>query len=240
MAVAVRLGAVDWITHNGDHLRSGWQKDETTISKETVKNLRLLWKVTLDNQSKSVYSIIGSPLVVQRLITDRGFKELVYVAGSSDNLYAVDADLGKLFWKRHFDYTAEIPQNQNSTFLCPGGLTAGPAMSPRRGGAGGGIASRTMYLATSDGMLHQINAANGEDAVPPLPFMPPNGKPYSLAYLNDVIYTITGQGCGGNLNSVYSIDLGDPAKTVRFWRSGGGGLWGTAGAAIGEDGTIFA
>ena len=57
--------------------------------------------------------------------------------------------------------------------------------------------------------------------------------------MNNVIYTITGQGCGGNPNSVYSLDLGDPAKTVRYWRSGSGGLWGTAGATIGTDGTVL-
>jgi outer membrane protein assembly factor BamB len=71
-------------------------------------------------------------------------------------------------------------------------------------------------------------------------FLPPNGKPYSLAIVNNVVYTITGQGCGGNPNSVYSLDLNDPARTVRYWRSGSGGLWGTAGAAFGSDGTVYA
>jgi outer membrane protein assembly factor BamB len=89
-------------------------------------------------------------------------------------------------------------------------------------------------------MLHEINAANGEDMVPAMKFMPPNGKPYSLSLNGNIIYTITGQGCGGNPNSVYALDLADPAKTVRSWRSGSGGLWGTAGPAIGEDGTVFA
>ena len=94
-------------------------------------------------------------------------------------------------------------------------------------------------MLTGDGNLQQVNINTG-DAAPPVKFLPPNGKPYSLALVDNIIYTITGQGCGGNPNSVYSLDLNDPAKTVRYWRSGSGGLWGTAGPAIGADGTVYA
>lgn len=97
-----------------------------------------------------------------------------------------------------------------------------------------------MYVASSDGMLHEINAASGEDMGTAVKFMPPNGKSYSLVLNDGVIYAITAQGCGGNPNGVYAIDVNDPAKPVRFWPSGSGGLWGLAGAAIGEDGTVYA
>ena len=93
---------------------------------------------------------------------------------------------------------------------------------------------------SGDGDLHAVNINTGDDLAGPMKFLPPNGKPYSLALIDNVIYTITGQGCGGTPNSVYSLDLTDPAKTVRSWRSGSGGLWGTAGPAFGSDGTIYA
>ena len=35
--------SADWLTHSGDPQRSGWQQDETKISKDSVKNLKLLW-----------------------------------------------------------------------------------------------------------------------------------------------------------------------------------------------------
>jgi outer membrane protein assembly factor BamB len=38
---------------------------------------------------------------------------------------------------------------------------------------------------------------------------------------------------------VYSVDLSDPSKTIRTWRSGSGGLWGVAGPAVGLDGTVY-
>jgi hypothetical protein len=247
----IPLRGADWLTHSGDPQRTGWQKDETKISKDSVKNLKLLYSIKLDTKQRSVYSLYG-PLILERAITDRGFKELAFVAGANNDLYAVDADLGKIFWKKHFDWHADTPETEQATFLCPGGLTAWPVLSPApqrgrgpggppaapapaapgtRGAApapqrGGGIFSiRSVFVLTGDGDLHQINVNTGDEIGSAMKFLPPNGKPYSLGLMNNIIYTITGQGCGGTPNSVYSLDLSDPQKTVRYWRSGSGGLW---------------
>jgi len=262
--VVAPLGGADWVTHSGSNQRDGWQRTETKISKDTLKDLKLLWKIKLETKQRSVYSLYG-PLIVERAITDRGFKEIAFVAGANNDLFAVDADLGKLLWQKHFDWRAEIPETEQASFLCPGGLTAWPVLqpppargrgpagppppaargaapaapAPQRGG-GGPFAIRPIYVLSGDGNLHVVNINTGDDLVSPLKFLPPNGKPYSLAFVDNVIYTITGQGCGGTPNSVYSLDLTDPAHTVRYWRSGSGGLWGTAGPAIGSDGTVYA
>jgi outer membrane protein assembly factor BamB len=262
--VVAPLGGADWVTHSGSNQRDGWQRTETKISKDTLKDLKLLWKIKLETKQRSVYSLYG-PLIVERAITDRGFKEIAFVAGANNDLFAVDADLGKLLWEKHFEWHAEIPETEQASFLCPGGLTAWPVLqplpargrgpggppppaargaapappAPQRGG-GGPFAIRPIYVLSGDGDLHAVNINTGDDLMSPLKFLPPNGKPYSLAYVDNVIYTITGQGCGGNPNSVYSLDFNDPSHTVRYWRSGSGGLWGTAGPAIGSDGTIYA
>jgi outer membrane protein assembly factor BamB len=249
LAVA-RLGGSDWLTHSGNNQRDGWQREETKITRETLKDFKLLWKVTVPTKQRSVYSLFG-PLIVERAITDRGFKELAFVATTTNDLVAIDADLGTIFWSRHFDWQADVPESQQATFLCPGGLTAWPVLPSvaGRGRAGRSeapprgnnpLAIRPIFALSGDGYLHQVNINTGGEMVPAIPFLPPNGKPYSLAYHENVIYTITGQGCGGNPNSVYSIDLGDPAKTIHHWRSGSGGLWGVAGPAIGADGTVYA
>jgi hypothetical protein len=270
MLCGAALFGADWLTHSGDPQRTGWQKSETALTKDTVKNIKLLWKMKFDdNQQKALHSLM-EPLIVGRIITDRGFKEVAFVAGSSDLLYTVDADLGTLLWKRRFAYSSDIAPTQNSSWLCPGGLTATPVIPGPpvfgRGGAspaapapvnpvpgaaapnaaaaapparsGGAFAVRNIYTLTSDGLLHQLNLANGEDTAPPAKFLPPNGKPYSLNLVDNVIYTTTGQRCGGNPNGVWSIDLND--KKVSSWSSNGGGLWGLAGAAVGTDGTIYA
>ena len=91
-----------------------------------------------------------------------------------------------------------------------------------------------IYAASWDGRLHQLNAADGEDIVPPAKFMPPNGKPYALSLLKNVIYTHTAQGCGGNPNMVYTYDLA--THKVGSWGPAGGGMWGRSGPAISTKG----
>src|SRR5258707_13261993 len=91
---AASMYGADWLTHSGDPQRTGWQQAESTITKENVKDFQLLWKLPLpDNQQKALHSLM-EPLIVGRIITNRGFKEVALVAGSSDNLYAIDAGLG--------------------------------------------------------------------------------------------------------------------------------------------------
>jgi hypothetical protein len=142
LSVACLFGQVgrvaDWLTHGGDPQRTGWQKFEKTITPESVKGFQLLWKLKLENEQKAMYSIF-EPLIMGRLITNRGFKEMAFVAGSSDNIFAVDADLGRILWQRHFDHAAGVPQTANPTWLCPGGLTATPVIPPPPtfGGRGG-------------------------------------------------------------------------------------------------------
>src|SRR6185295_612240 len=135
----IPLRGADWLTHSGNPQRSGWQKDETKISKDSVKNLKLLYSIKLDTKQRSVYSLYG-PLILERAITDRGFKELAFVAGANNDLYAVDADLGRVFWKKHFDWHADTPETEQASFLCPGGLTAWPVLqpAPQRGRGPGG------------------------------------------------------------------------------------------------------
>src|SRR5436190_16005779 len=164
--VVVPLGGAEWVTHSGSNLRDGWQRNETKISKETLHDLRLLWKVKIDTKRRSVYSLYG-PLILERAITDRGFKELAFVAGADNDLFAVDADLGTLFWKKHFDWHADAAETTQETFLCPGGLTAWPVLQPAGRGRGP-FAVRTMYLLSGDGDLHPVNVNTGDDLAPPI------------------------------------------------------------------------
>ena len=95
----------------------------------------------------------------------------------------------------------------------------------------------TLYAASWDGMLHQLNVADGEEIASPSKFMPPNGKPYALNLFNNMIYTHTAQGCGGNPNVAYVYDLA--TKKVGTWGPAGGGMWGRTGPAISANGTMY-
>src|SRR4051794_32091897 len=88
--------AAEWLSYGGDPQRSGWQRHEKFLTPQSVKGMKLLWKRQLDNQSRELNSLTA-PTLLGPIITHRGIKELVFVAGSSDVVYAVDADLGKVF-----------------------------------------------------------------------------------------------------------------------------------------------
>src|SRR4030095_16287699 len=121
----------------------------------------------------------------------------------SDNIYAIDADKGELLWKHHFETSWTPPPGGRGVYvLCPGGITATPTIGP-----GDAPGKYTLYAAAWDGTLRRLNVADGKEVAPPARFMPPNGKPYALNLVNNVIYTHTAQGCGGNPNMVYTYDL---------------------------------
>ena len=116
--------------------------------------------------------------------------------GHSDNIYGIDVEKGTQLWKRHFDSTfQETPGGRGYGPLCPGGLTATPVVAPLDTPG-----KYKVYAIAWDGRLRQLDAATGEDLAPAEPFLPSNGKPYALNLVNNVLYTTTAQGCGGNPN----------------------------------------
>jgi outer membrane protein assembly factor BamB len=223
--------AGNWLTFGGDPQRDGWAKDETTLNKDNVKSLEVNWKLHLDNEAKELNSLTV-PLVVEKLITPRGFKDLVIVAGSSDSLFAVDADTGKLFWSKKF-MPQGTPKNQ-AHWLCPNALNDTPVIM---GGRDKGV-----FVIASDGKLHILNVNNGEDKEPPLQFVPAFSKNWSLSIAGNTLYTTISQGCNGAASGVYAMDLNDPKHPISFFQANahGAGIWGRGGAAISPSGTVIA
>ena len=240
----------DWHTFGADPQRSGWAKQESTLNKENVKSLQLEWKIKFDNEAKELNSLTV-PVTIDGVITPRGFKEFLFVAGSSDNLYAVDADTGKIAWQKHF--TTEAPAAPRASFwLCPNALNATPVIQ-----AGQGL-GRTVYAISSDGRLHALNVNNGEDRFAPKQFVPPYSKVWSMNVINPpagqqrgapgsppppagILYTSSSQGCGGTKSGIWAMDLGSPDKKVSFFQAdtSGAGIWGRGGPVVGFDGTVY-
>src|SRR2546430_6678068 len=125
----VALGS-DWLTDGGNPQRTAWQKDEKALTTDNVKNMKLLWKLKTDNQPREMHSMLPA-LIVSRVTTNSGPKEIAVVTGVSDNIYAIDVEKGALLWKKHFDYTAG-PVPRNAGTLCPGGLKATPVIRSTR------------------------------------------------------------------------------------------------------------
>jgi outer membrane protein assembly factor BamB len=222
-----------WPSDGFDPQRTSWQRSETLIGPSSVKSMRLMWKLKLDSQPRQLHNLFP-PLIVSDVATAQGPRQIGVVAGVSDNLFGIDLDAGTLVWKRRFDSTFVEPAGGRGAYtLCPGGLTATPVIGP-----GSAPGKYIAYAVSWDGRLRQVDVATGEDAAPPELFLPPNGKPYGLNLFNNVVYTTTAQGCGGNPNQFYSFDLA--TKKVGSFNPGSGGLWPRLGPSIGKDGTVYA
>lgn len=224
--------SADWLTDGGDSKRTAWQRDETIFTKENVKNTKLLWKIKLDNEPRQMHSLFPA-LIVGRVDTNDGPKQIAVVTGVSDNLYAIDVASGKLLWKKHFESNwTPPPDGRGAYVLCPGGIMATPVIGPAETPG-----KYTIYAVSWDGRLRRLNVADGEDVAPPAKFMPPNGKPYALNLVDNVIYTHSAQRCGGNPNMAYTYDLA--TDKVGSWGPAGGGMWGRTGPAVSSNGTLY-
>jgi outer membrane protein assembly factor BamB len=223
----------NWLMDGGDPRRTSWQRDETLISPATAGNIKRLWTLQTDNAPRQMHNLFP-PLIVGRVQTTSGPREIGVLAGVSDNIYGIDVASGTQIWKRTFDSTFQVPPGGGGYYpLCPGGLTATPLVAPA-----GPPDTYTIYAISWDGRLRQLDVATGEDVAPPEPFLPPNGKPYALNMQDGVLYTTTAQGCGGNPNQFYSYDLA--TKKVGSYHPGSGGLWPRLGPSIGRDGRVYA
>ncbi len=116
----------DWWTYGGDAQRTGWEKNDQKFTKDDVKNFQLLWKMKLDNKQKGTHALLP-PVILGNLIGYRGFKELAFVAGSSDELWAIDADLDRLYWQKRVGAEGGS-RSVKASVTCSGGLTAMPSL----------------------------------------------------------------------------------------------------------------
>jgi hypothetical protein len=139
-------GGGEWTTSQGDAQRSSWVRTDVRLTRDAVQKgeLKFLWKMKLDNDTRQLNSLT-TPVLMDRLISHRGFKALAFIGASGERVYAVDTDLARVYWTTIINYSSITPP-ANSSWACPGGLTAAItrptafAVSAFGGGRGGGRA----------------------------------------------------------------------------------------------------
>src|ERR1700677_3479825 len=251
-----------WTAPDADAAHSSWQKAETEITPETVgKDFKFLWKLKLGSGSGKASSF-SEPILFPGLITGRGFKDLALWA-DANTLYAVDSELGTLIWQKDFKLThqacggsniqvvAEAPQVIHfggARPAAPRPATPAPPAEPlapsarRLGGAAGGgyFGLRGVYVLTGDGYLHEQIMATGLDYAPPVKFFPaPGGSSFGLNINDKFVYTAAGPGCKNVADAVWALDMNTPDYTVSNYKVQKLSLAGSAGPAIGHDGTAY-
>jgi outer membrane protein assembly factor BamB len=228
-----KTAAAEWLTSSGDAARDGWQQGPSRFTPKSVKKMQLLWKVKLDSKPMGMLTF-REPVIVSGVKTATGTSTLAILAGATNDIHAIDTSTGKVVWETKLKWSSAKPQEpgEGNGFICTNALSATPVVSPIDAPV------RRLYVLASDGYLHIVDLGTGAESDPPIEMLSlPYGKPYGLNLVNNVIYTVTGQGCGGVPNALYAVDLTNRKLTVSDPPQAG--LWGTAGPAVGSDGTIY-
>jgi outer membrane protein assembly factor BamB len=213
VAQAQRGGNNDWVTENGDAQRTATVKADAKINKDSVAKpgaVQLLWKLKLKNTPRQLNNLT-TPATLERLIGYRGFRMLGFVAGSGDNLFAIDTDLGRMEWEKHLN---TAPGPKTSTLTCPGGMTTGvvrPALSALAAGGGGALGPGRLTPAKSTVGEPRAGATTLSQARPQQnsPAGPPPGaqganRPGGQGANRPGVPPIGG-GFGGNPNLIYAL-----------------------------------
>ncbi len=223
--------AADWPTFGHDPQRTGWAPEETKLTVENVKDLELKWSIQLDNLPLAL-NALTAPVVARDVVTPSGIKTLVYSAGSSNHLFAIDVSTGTLVWQKTFQ--SFVKAKEESFFLCPNAVNATPVIDRRQ---------NIIFALAYDGRLFGLDLGTGSIKFGPFQLVPPFAKSWSLNLDNGVIYTTTSQGCGGDRSGLYSMRVNDPLHRTLYEtlvRTGSGaGLWSRGGTAIGQNGTVY-
>ena len=222
--------AADWLMFGHDPQRSGWAMEEKILSIENVGKLQLKWKTAVKNEALALASLTA-PVVASNVVTAKGEKTLVYVGGSSNHLFALDAQTGEVIWTHSFR-SSSLPKNEVH-WLCPNNLNATPVIDRSR---------NLIFAVAANGKLNGLDLGTGKISWGPIQFVPPFSKNWSLNLVNGFVYTSLSQGCGGAPSGIYTMDTRNPyrpALSSLVVAKRGGGIWGRGGPVIGNNERIY-
>jgi len=132
----------EWLTWGHDPERTGSNPDETILNKDNVSRLELMWASQIPTAPKEyVLSTMTAPLVAT-LNTSEGPAARVFVVGSDNTVFAIDAATGKIAWQKANPNTTREPKKGD--YRCPNTQNATPVIDKDAG---------IIYVSTSDGML---------------------------------------------------------------------------------------
>jgi hypothetical protein len=230
IAFAAPCQSGQWTTYGHDPQRSGYAEDEHAFSPSKVAAMGLEWKTTVPNEPLYLNGLTA-PLLIRGVKTAAGLKNLVIVAGTSDHIFALDAETGDLAWKA--DFSINPPRPADGEWLCPTGLNATPVID---------AAHARVFVISSDGKLHTLALADGQMMMGATQFVAAYAKVWSLNYAGGVLYASLSQDCNHVKSGVVAMDPDQPGRPVTQFYSaiyGGAGVWGRGGVSIGFDGRIY-
>src|SRR5712672_3594005 len=90
----------EWLTWGHDPERTGSNPDEKILSRENVSRLEVKWTAQISTvPQEQVLSTMTAP-VVAMVNTPQAPVERVFVVGSDNTVFAIDAATGKIAWQK--------------------------------------------------------------------------------------------------------------------------------------------
>jgi outer membrane protein assembly factor BamB len=183
----------------------------------------LVWKVKFNNEARQLNALTPAS-VLTGYIGYRGFRSLAFVGGSSNQVFAVDTDLGRIEWQKPIMST---PGPLGTSATCPGGMTANvtrlvSAAFPLppvvgRGGGGRSAGAKGAVGGPNEGSVplseYLARAAAPPPpppATPPAPAAPPGRAPLRIP---NFVYAVSSDGM---LHSMYVSNGEEPSPPVKF------------------------
>jgi outer membrane protein assembly factor BamB len=211
----------EWLTWGHDPERTGFNPDEKILSKDNVSQLEVKWTAQISTVPKDyILSTMTAP-VVAVMNTPQGPVERVFVVGSDNTLFAIDAATGKIAWQKASPNTMKEPNKGD--YRCPNSQNATPVIDKEAG---------IIYVSTNDGNLRGMSLLDGEDRIPPTKFTNAFARNWSLTLIDGVIYSPTARGCLNMQSHFTALDLKDPSPhPLEYYTNTGitSGAWGRGG-----------
>ncbi len=234
-------GPTDWRTANGDAQRSAWVRSDPKISVQGLSKpgFQLLWKTRLNNTPRGLNSITP-PMLLERLVGYRGFRMLGFAGGSSDRVFVIDTDLGRMEWVRDLRPSLSRSNLKIESLACPGGMTSNLARptvtriapAPTPGGGGGrsnparsGVGEPGQGAVTLAAVRPTPPAASTASAAqantPPRPAPPPRRpNPAEVGDLSSGPFLIHALSSDGMLHSLHISNGADYEPKLKFLPAG--------------------
>jgi outer membrane protein assembly factor BamB len=224
--------AENWTTLGANPQRTSWIENDPEISAMQLRapEFRLLWKNALTGRL-GYQGSLSQPVLVQQLTTIKGFKSIAIVGSSSEDVYAIDYDLNRVFWTARL---AEGSPSRRGAPNCP--ISPIPVAWPAPAAGTTATRSSVAYAVTKDGMAHALNPQTGTESKPPVRFVPPNARVTSLIAVETFLYATTSNSCNGAANAIWALDASVGTAQGKKWELDGAVI---SGFAVGIDGTVY-
>lgn len=138
LACSLPVRATDWPVFGFDPARSGFNRDESTLTPGNVAQLRSRWQTVLETNADS------APILIESVTVAGKSRAMLYLTDTNGTTYGIDAVSGRIVWRFH-TRGGRVTQST-------------PAMDP------GGTA---IYVPGSDGYVRKVDAATGKELAAP-------------------------------------------------------------------------